>query len=168
MSQGKRLSGSQARERVTAIIVWLQQQGALVTLEDANAMLNAAGMSPLRSEDAGEAQLIRQLSAQTDQPQRTTREVLDAPPRSTGSTLRDNLPRQLTPFVGRGEQIAQLVQHLQTHRLLTLTGAGGVGKTRLALEVAARLVDAFDDGVWFVDLAPLGDGESMLQRILDL
>jgi predicted ATPase len=49
-----------------------------------------------------------------------------------------------------------------------LSGAGGVGKTRLALEVAARLVDTFADGVWFVDLTPLTDGNSMIQRILDL
>jgi predicted ATPase len=79
-----------------------------------------------------------------------------------------SLPTALTPFVGRSEQIAQLVQHVQRHRLLTLTGAGGMGKTRLALAVAAQVVDRFADGVWFVDLAPLTDPNAMPQCILDL
>ncbi|MEZ4620167.1 MAG: hypothetical protein R2867_32320 [Caldilineaceae bacterium] len=71
MSQGKRLHGAQARERVTAIIGWLQQQGALASLDDANALLNAAGMAPLHERNAGEAQLIHNLSAQPTQRQST-------------------------------------------------------------------------------------------------
>ncbi|MEZ4867857.1 MAG: AAA family ATPase [Caldilineaceae bacterium] len=89
-------------------------------------------------------------------------------PRPSLAAPRHNLPPQLTPFIGRSKQIAQLMDHLQTHRLLTLTGAGGVGKTRLALEVAMQVLAHFADGVWFVDLTPLTDPETLPQRILDL
>lgn len=72
-------------------------------------------------------------------------------------SLRSNLPLQLTSFIGREREIAEIKRLLGSTRLLTLTGAGGCGKTRLALEVAADLLAAFPDGVWFVDLAPLSD-----------
>src|SRR5258705_8561004 len=68
-----------------------------------------------------------------------------------------NLPHQLTSFVGREQEIAQLEELVTANRLVTLTGAGGAGKTRLAIEVASRLVDAFPDGVWLVELAALSD-----------
>lgn len=61
MCQGKRLQGRQARERVVAMIEWLQQQGAVTTLDEANALLNAAGMAPLQQTDATKAILIRPL-----------------------------------------------------------------------------------------------------------
>lgn len=70
-----------------------------------------------------------------------------------------NLPVPLTAFIGRAHEVATAGQLLQQPdvRLLTLTGLGGIGKTRLALQVAVRLLDAFPDGVWFVDLAPIHD-----------
>ena len=71
--------------------------------------------------------LIRRLSAQAQPQPRPAVEAALAVQRSSVATPRHNLPIALTPFIGRSEQIAQLVQHLQTHRLLTLTGAGGVG-----------------------------------------
>jgi predicted ATPase/DNA-binding CsgD family transcriptional regulator len=70
-----------------------------------------------------------------------------------GDDAPNNLPAQVSTFVGRREQIDQLVQRLETTRLLTLTGPGGVGKTRLALKVAAHALPGFRDGAWFVDLA---------------
>jgi class 3 adenylate cyclase len=70
---------------------------------------------------------------------------------------RNNLPLQHTSFVGRAHEIAQTVNLLEDHRLVTLTGPGGSGKTRLALEVASKVLPRFDDGVFFVDLAPLSD-----------
>src|SRR6201987_5418253 len=73
------------------------------------------------------------------------------------SRPKHNLPYQLTSFVGREQEIAQLVELVTAHRLVTLTGAGGAGKTRLAIEVASRLIDAFPDGVWLVELAALSD-----------
>ena len=82
----------------------------------------------------------------------------DFPPVRTPKTIAaHNLPAQLTSFIGRGEQLAEVRQILMTNRLVTLTGAGGVGKTRLAVEVAASLADEADGGVWFVDLAPIAD-----------
>jgi predicted ATPase/class 3 adenylate cyclase len=68
-----------------------------------------------------------------------------------------NLPVQSTSFVGREGQVAQLAGLVREHRLVTLTGVGGVGKTRLALEVAAWVVEDFPDGVWLVELAAIGD-----------
>jgi hypothetical protein len=64
MCQGKRLRGAQVRERVTAILAWLQQQGALTTLDEATALLSAAGLTGLSANEPGEAALLRQLSAQ--------------------------------------------------------------------------------------------------------
>jgi predicted ATPase/class 3 adenylate cyclase/DNA-binding CsgD family transcriptional regulator len=69
------------------------------------------------------------------------------------------LPVHLTSFVGRNSELSQLNELLSDNRLLTLTGAGGAGKTRLAIEVAARLTGEFGDGVWCVDLAPITDPE---------
>src|SRR5258707_14500033 len=73
------------------------------------------------------------------------------------SISKHNLPYQLTSFVGREQEIAQLEELVTAHRLVTLTGAGGAGKTRLAIEVARRSIDAFPDGVWLVELAALSD-----------
>jgi predicted ATPase/DNA-binding CsgD family transcriptional regulator len=70
---------------------------------------------------------------------------------------RDNLPRKLTSFVGREAEIAAVSALVRKHRLVTLVGIGGVGKSRLALQVAASEAPMFRDGVWFVDLAPLSD-----------
>ncbi len=78
------------------------------------------------------------------------------PPRSLDAP-RYNLPAQLTRFVGRKSELAEIKKVLRTSRLLTLTGPGGTGKTRLALEVAHGLVDDFPDGVWFTELTPLTD-----------
>lgn len=74
--------------------------------------------------------------------------------RRSGKT---NLPDQLSTFVGREGELVRLRGLLATARLVTLTGAGGVGKTRLALQVGAELLDGTGDGVWFVNLAPLAD-----------
>jgi len=73
------------------------------------------------------------------------------------SRSKHNLPYQLTSFIGREQEIAQLEELLTAHRLVTLTGAGGAGKTRLAIEVANSRVEAFADGVWLVELAALSD-----------
>jgi predicted ATPase/DNA-binding SARP family transcriptional activator/predicted negative regulator of RcsB-dependent stress response len=68
-----------------------------------------------------------------------------------------NLPAPLTSFVGRDRELTDLERLLGEARLVTLTGLGGVGKTRLALELAARLVQGYRDGVWFVDLSGIAD-----------
>ena len=68
-----------------------------------------------------------------------------------------NLPRELTSFVGRQAQLADLAKMLQTAPLLTLVGVGGIGKTRLAVRVAASARTRYAHGVWFVGLAPIVD-----------
>ena len=78
------------------------------------------------------------------------------PPRSM-QVLPNNLPVQLTSFVGRDPEMAEVGTLLTTSRLVTLAGAAGCGKTRLALQVAAEKIDEFEDGAWFVDLAPVTD-----------
>jgi predicted ATPase/DNA-binding XRE family transcriptional regulator len=70
----------------------------------------------------------------------------------------NNLPLQLTSFVDRAEERANVEALLRRYRLVTLTGAGGIGKTRLALEVASEMLGMFEDGAWLVELAPLNDG----------
>jgi len=78
------------------------------------------------------------------------------PPLRTANTLvSHNLPAQLTSFVGRQAEIEGLREALANNRLVTLTGAGGAGKTRLAVQVAAALAEEFGDGVCYVDLAPI-------------
>ncbi|MGD1171955.1 LuxR C-terminal-related transcriptional regulator [Mycobacterium seoulense] len=80
----------------------------------------------------------------------------DFPPlRGANDVANSHLPTQLTSFVGRVTQISDIGQILRDNRFVTLTGAGGVGKTRLAVQVAEQVADAFPGGVWFVDLAPV-------------
>ena len=74
------------------------------------------------------------------------------------SAPRNNLPLQLTSFVGRESEIAEVAGMLKDHRLVTFTGSGGVGKTRAALQIGSTLLDEVRDGVWFAELAPIRDG----------
>jgi predicted ATPase/transcriptional regulator with XRE-family HTH domain len=90
-------------------------------------------------------------------------------PSSNKSTT--NLPAPLTTFIGREKEQSDVIDLITKHRLVTLTGAGGVGKTRLALKVASAMLKQFPDGVWFLDLAPLSDTDmvpSTLARLLGL
>ncbi|HSL28177.1 MAG TPA: tetratricopeptide repeat protein, partial [Anaerolineales bacterium] len=88
------------------------------------------------------------------------------PPLKTLDRFPNNLPVQLTTFIGREHEIREVRQALDAHRLVTLTGSGGTGKSRLSLQVAAELLDQFDHGVWFVELASLADPELIPQTIL--
>ncbi len=80
-------------------------------------------------------------------------------------TSPNNLPIQLSSFIGRERAIAELKHLLPTIRLLTLTGAGGSGKTRLALQVATIILPEFEHGVWWVELASLTDPVLVPQQI---
>lgn len=80
------------------------------------------------------------------------------PPLRSLKSLPNNLRAQLSSFVGREKDVAEVEQLIVNHRLVTLVGAGGVGKTRIALRVASCLLDGSLQGVWFVDFAPITDG----------
>src|SRR5204863_1042125 len=89
----------------------------------------------------------------------------DFPPLRSLEAFTHNLPVQLTSFIGREREMAEVKRLLTTTHLLTLTGAGGCGKTRLALQVSADLLEGENDGVWLVDLASLTDPELVPQSV---
>src|SRR5690242_15808489 len=76
-----------------------------------------------------------------------------------------NLPAEVNRFVGRERELAELVGRLREARLLTITGSGGVGKTRLALRVAASMLQEFADGVWVVELATIPDDAQVASSV---
>ncbi len=78
-----------------------------------------------------------------------------------------NLPPELTPFVGRMDELTKIQQQLGETRLLSLTGPGGIGKTRLVLKVAERAIDDFNDGIFFVPLAPIRSTKDIIQTIAE-
>ena len=79
--------------------------------------------------------------------------------------LKHNLPLQLTSFVGREHDLSELAAATQDHRLVTITGPGGCGKTRLALQVGAELLSGDGDGVWFVDLSPVREDSDVARTL---
>jgi len=81
----------------------------------------------------------------------------DFPPLNTLDSDRHNLPLQLTSFIGREREIAEVKYLLSATRLLTLIGPGGTGKTRLSIQIAGELLDQYPDGAWFVEFAPISD-----------
>ena len=84
--------------------------------------------------------------------------VNDFPPlREPKAVISQHRPAQLTSFVGRDAELAQVRDLVAENRLVTLTGAGGVGKTRLAIQIAGQIANEFADGIWYVDLAPITD-----------
>jgi predicted ATPase/class 3 adenylate cyclase len=85
------------------------------------------------------------------------------PPLRSLEATPNNLPEQLTSFIGRERELADVERLLRQTRLLTLAGSGGLGKTRLSLQVAANVLEAWPDGVWFVELAPLSDARLVPQ-----
>ena len=89
-----------------------------------------------------------------------------AAPASAGPQRTSNLPALLTSFVGRDEELNRVSKLLGESRLVILTGPGGTGKTRLAVEAGARVTDQMPDGVWFVPLAPVGNVLDVPQAVL--
>jgi predicted ATPase/class 3 adenylate cyclase len=89
----------------------------------------------------------------------------DFPPLKSLESVPNNLPTQLTSFIGRQAELEKATELLSRHRLLTLTGAGGTGKTRLALQLAANQLETFPDGVWFIELASLSDGNQINRSV---
>ena len=84
------------------------------------------------------------------------------PLRSLGNpALRNNLPAQLSTFIGRARELSEVRALVESSRMVTLTGAGGCGKTRLSLQVAAEMLDGAGDGVWLVELAAVSDSDAV-------
>jgi len=81
----------------------------------------------------------------------------DFPPLQSLTTIPNNLPVQLTSFIGREKEVGQIKNRLEKNRLVTLTGSGGIGKTRLSIQVASELLGEYPNGAWLVELAPLTD-----------
>ena len=112
--------------------------------------VSAHEMGSHKLKDLSDAELVHQLLAEDL--------LQDFPPlRSVGLTP-NNLPAQLSSFVGREAESSEVLALLEQHRLVTLRGTGGIGKTRLSLHVAEQLLETFPDGVWFVELAPIREG----------
>ncbi|MBX3061423.1 MAG: adenylate/guanylate cyclase domain-containing protein [Anaerolineae bacterium] len=91
----------------------------------------------------------------------------DFPPLKSLDSYPNNLPIQLTSFVGRERELTETKHLLANCRLLTLTGSGGAGKTRLALQLGADVLPSFEDGVWIAELAPITEPELVLQGVAD-
>ncbi|NTU65911.1 MAG: hypothetical protein HGB05_21520, partial [Chloroflexi bacterium] len=87
------------------------------------------------------------------------------PPLKSLTTMPNNLPLQLTSFVGREKEIADIKGLLTSARLVTLTGSGGTGKTRLSIEVGTQLLSNFPNGVWLIELAPLSDPAQIIPAV---
>ena len=87
------------------------------------------------------------------------------PPLKTLDARPNNLPIQLTSFIGREKEIKDVKDNLKQNRLLTLTGTGGAGKSRLALQTAADVIDEYENGVWFAELAAVSDPEFLTAAI---
>ncbi len=133
--QGHRdLLGPTSRDKVLRVIDGLRQSGALHSLDDANALLMAAGMPPLFAGSREDAVLLKKLSA------------------SLVDTFA-SLPTPLTGLLGRETELAELAELLRHNRLITLIGPPGVGKTRLAIEVCKLASSVFSNGIVFINLA---------------
>jgi predicted ATPase/DNA-binding CsgD family transcriptional regulator len=91
--------------------------------------------------------------------------VQTAPSPAAQPERKHNLPLQVTRFFGREREVAQLIERLVENRLVTLTGSGGVGKTRLSLRTAEEVLGDFAGGVWLVELAPLSDPALVAQQV---
>lgn len=91
----------------------------------------------------------------------------DFPPLLSLDSVPNNLPEQLTPFVGRESELKEVTSLLETTRLLTILAPGGSGKTRLAIQAAANLISDYPDGVFFVALADIDSGEDIVQTVAE-
>ena len=120
-------------------------------------------ITQLRHALGADRDLIRTVAGRGYQFAGEVRIVLDAPPTgvtapgATGSRPPTNIPEALSELIGRDAELDEVLDLSASHRLVTLTGTGGIGKTRLGFEAARRLLPRFSDGAWVIELAPLSD-----------
>ncbi|HYB85861.1 MAG TPA: BTAD domain-containing putative transcriptional regulator [Streptosporangiaceae bacterium] len=147
-----------------------RQADALAVYEDTRKILaGQLGVDPSPALSAVHLAILRgELEPAIPAAGHTTGDAERLPPPAarTGPGRTTNLPAQLTSFVGREDELALLGRLLDESRLVTLTGPGGAGKTRLAIEASAALVAERPDGVWFVPLAPVRDALDVPQAVL--
>jgi predicted ATPase/class 3 adenylate cyclase len=137
-------------------------QGTAVLVRDAlSADLELVDLGSHRLKDLGRPEQVFQLQIGDLDVDFPPLRSLDNP------ALANNLPAQSASFIGREREISQVRDLVESSRLVTLTGAGGAGKTRLALQVAADLLDGSGDGVWLVELAPVSDEEAVASTMIE-
>jgi predicted ATPase/class 3 adenylate cyclase len=137
--------------------VLLSQAVAVLVADRLRADASLRDLGEARLRDLASAERIFQLvhpRLRTDFP--ALRSLEDTP---------NNLPQQLTSFVGRDRELAEVTERIPRCRLLTLTGPGGIGKTRLSLQAAADVMDHFADGVHFIEFAPVSDARMVPQTV---
>lgn len=149
----------------------------LLSIGNGGQILLSSVAADLSADDLPPQASLRDLGVQRlkdlDKPERVYRLIaadlpdVATPVRSSGNA-QTNLPAPVTPFIGRAAEIHRLRQRLGESAVLTLVGPGGVGKTRLALEICSGDVDAYADGVWFADFAPLADGSLLVPTVASL
>ncbi|MEU2041876.1 ATP-binding protein [Nocardia niwae] len=130
---------------------------ALVGEHLSNAEIGARLFISVRTVESHVSSLLRKLEVPD---RRALAQRASAPARPGRTQPAPVLPAPLTSFVGRGRERAELTEMIRKHRQVTAVGPGGVGKTRLALTVAAELAGEYPDGVWFVDLVPLAGSDT--------
>ena len=137
--------------------VLLSQAAALLVAGRLPAETELADLGSVRLRDLGSPERLYQLVHPS------LRRTF--PPLHSLETRPNNLPQQLTSFVGRESELAEVKRRLYKNRLVTVAGVGGLGKTRISLQAGADLLDDFPDGVWFVELAPLADARLVPQAV---
>lgn len=142
-------SGREFEHQISRVISYLDEAARQGAEEGAVRQLAAA--APVMQEQVGSGVVAGALTVH--------------PAKPPGSRQMNNLPTQVTSFIGREREAAQVKELLRTSRLLTLTGVGGSGKSRLSLQAAAELLDQYPEGVWFVEFAPLAQPELVPQTL---
>ena len=128
-----------------------------VIVEEANLTVQVSSLRRVLAQAPGGERWIETLSGRGYRFVGPVIEVSDGVAHEAEDARPGHLPEPLASFVGRERELAELKRLLGKHRILTLAGAGGIGKTRLALQLAAEVRDAYRDGVWFIDLAAVAD-----------
>jgi predicted ATPase/class 3 adenylate cyclase len=152
----------------TARLLAITHGGQVAVSGAAMALLSGSGRTELTLRDLGQHRL-KDLT----QPEHVFQLVVPGlpqnfPPLQSIDAFPNNLPEQVTSFVGREAELAELIGLLGQNRLVTLAGTGGLGKTRLSLQAAAEVMDRYPDGVWLAELAPLTEPQLVAELIAGL
>jgi predicted ATPase/DNA-binding XRE family transcriptional regulator len=156
------------RAKLSVEAVGLLERGARTRprRETVISLGRALALPPDRQELLGSAIGIAYPTRQNESQEALNASLLTAVHADAQATPRHNLPQQLTSFVGRGRELGEIEALLREHRVVTLVGSGGVGKTRMAVKLANDSLADCPDGVWVVDLAPLASKSIVTSAVL--